>query len=190
MFPNIFPKIKKNKKTFKSLSDEAYKKYVESLNLVINKSALSRITSWVMFKVSPEFWRRNDFIVIGTFHCTHVVKSIPWTVRGCWPRNGHLGVYIYIYIYIYIYTPACLVMVQGLHWVTACFIFDFQLDTSQNTTASKLYYYYYYCCCSYSTHYNGDLYKVKQIITTPSSWFTHKCIHFHRSLQFLISSYH
>ena len=29
-------------------------------------------------------------MVIGLFHCAHVVKSIPWTVIGRWPRNGHI----------------------------------------------------------------------------------------------------
>ena len=43
-------------------------------------------------------------MVIGTFYYAHVVKSIPWTVIGCWLRNGHIGVCVYIYIYIYIHT--------------------------------------------------------------------------------------
>ena len=47
---------------------------------------------------SPELWGRRDFMVIGAFYYTHVVKSIPWTVIGCWPRKGYISVYIYQFV--------------------------------------------------------------------------------------------
>ena len=52
-------------------------------------------------------------MVIWAFYCVHVVKSIPWTVIGHWPRNGHISVCVYIYVYIYIL--ACLVVERGLY---------------------------------------------------------------------------
>ena len=77
------------------------------------KSAFSRVciwyTSWnILFRTQ----RKVDFIVIGTFNYVQVVKSIPWTMIGCWPRNGHISIYIYIYIYIY----GCFSNSVGLYW--------------------------------------------------------------------------
>ena len=64
--------------------------------LVDKKSAFSRVTSWVMsWSELSRTLKMERFMVIGAFHCAHVDKSIPWTVIGCWPRNGHIGVYIY-----------------------------------------------------------------------------------------------
>ena len=79
-------------------------------------------------------WRRRDFIVIRAFHYVHVVMSIPWTVIGCWPRNGYICVYIYRLVSI---------MSRGLYWFTACFIFVCKLDASWNHWAAKC---CYYCC--------------------------------------------
>ena len=31
-------------------------------------------------------------MIIGAFYYAHVVKSIPWAVIGCWPRNGLIDV--------------------------------------------------------------------------------------------------
>ena len=36
----------------------------------------------LLLQSSKDLWH------ISAFHCTHVVKSIPRTMIGCWPRNG------------------------------------------------------------------------------------------------------
>ena len=42
-----------------------------------------------------------DYMIIGTFHCLKVAKSITWTVISCWPSEC-------------IYTPACFSHVSGV----------------------------------------------------------------------------
>ena len=106
-------------------------------------------------KISTSALKKESYLShIGVFHCAHVGKSIPWITIGCWFMHGHISIYkynqklIYIYIYIYIYIPAFdLVVLQELYWVTGCFIFVYQLDTSWDPGASKC---YCHRCC-YST---------------------------------------
>ena len=32
---------------------------------------------------------------IGMIYYVHVVKSISWTMIGCWPRNRYISIYRY-----------------------------------------------------------------------------------------------
>ena len=66
-----------------------------NVKLGSNESALSCITSWVISWSEMQNRGRRDFMDIEAFHYAHVVKSILWTVIGCWHRNWYIGVYIY-----------------------------------------------------------------------------------------------
>ena len=68
------------------------------------ESAVSCVTSWVMSWSDMQNQGRRDFIDIGAFHYAHMVKSILWTVIGCWPCE---------FIHWCIYILACFSHVTG-----------------------------------------------------------------------------
>ena len=55
-------------------------------------------------------------MVTEAFHCVHVDKYIPWAVIGCWPRTGHIGVYIYIYTSLFFSAGAGAVLSYSLFY--------------------------------------------------------------------------
>ena len=63
----------------------------------LSKSVLVCATSWVRSGMqSARTLKKESYLwYIGTFHCAHVGKSIPWMEIGCWQRSVHISVYIY-----------------------------------------------------------------------------------------------
>ena len=87
-----------------------------------SKSAISCVAGWINFWMSSE---KGELFMAR------------WSIPSCTHGQVHsmdydwLLVYAWAYKYIYIYILAfILVVLQGLYWVTACFIFVSQLDAS------------------------------------------------------------
>ena len=73
--------------------------HVEIIEFGRYESALSHVTNWVTScSELSRTLRKERSYGHWVFYYAHVVKSIPWTVIDCWPRNEHIDVYIYIYI--------------------------------------------------------------------------------------------
>ena len=96
----------------------------------LSKSALSCWAGWVMIRnrTSEE---RELFMV-------------HWSISLCICGQVHTMGYdwqlVYEWRYFCIYTSCNLELLQGLYWVTACFIFICLLDTSWDPYSSKCYY--------------------------------------------------